>query len=211
VARVEVYPRAERHVLLVLILDSARVRTGLVQLEETWPTTVLREAARTVDRRARGLTVAEVRGGGLEIPDLVRSPTTRCAVELARACRQVLGDVTDGDVELEGVAKVLEEPEFHDPEPLKALLRFVESPRLIRASLARLDRQHDQDLDVWIGGENPVNALRPFSVVTRGFAQDGRRGVLAVLGPRRMAYQRAFHGIDLLGRALEESTGRLVG
>jgi heat-inducible transcriptional repressor len=187
------------------------VHTELVQLAENWPATVLREAARAVDRRARGLTVTAVRGGSLEIPDLVATPTSRCAVELASACSRVLGDVTDGDVELEGVANVLEEPEFHDPEPLKALLRFVESPRLIRAALARLDRQHDEDLDVWIGGENPVGALRSFSVVTRGFAQDGRRGVLAVLGPRRMAYQRAFHGIDLLGRALETTTGRRVG
>ena len=151
-----------------------------------------------------------MRTGGLETPDLVRTPTTRCAAELAGACRGVLGERADGEVELEGVANVLEEPEFHEPEPLKALLRFMESPRAIRAALARLDRQGGQELGVWIGDENPVGELRPFAVVTRGFAQEGRRGLLAVLGPRRMAYQRAFHGIDLLGRALEGTSDRPV-
>ena len=33
-------------------------------------------------------------------------------------------------------------------------------------------------------------------------------GLLAVLGPRRMSYQRAFHGMDILREALEPGPGR---
>lgn len=210
-AKVEVHPRSATRVLLVLILDNALVRTRLVELKTERPRGVVAEAGRILDRRARRLTVAEVRAGGLETVDLLRSPASTCAAELALGCRAALDELAEGEVELEGVANVLEEPEFHDPEPLKALLRFVESPRVIRRALARLDGQPDQELGVWIGDENPVGDLRRFAVVTRSFALDGRRGLMAVLGPRRMFYQRAFHGIDLLGRALDDRTGRLAG
>lgn len=211
VAKIEAHLRSASRVLLVMILDNSQVRTGLVELTKEYPRAAVEEAGRILDRWARRLTVAAVRAGGLEVPDLVRSPASICAGELAGGCRVAMDDLADGEVELEGVANVLEEPEFHDAEPLKALLRFMESPRAIRRALARLDRQQDHELGVWIGDENPVGDLRRFAVVTRGIALDGRRGVLAVLGPRRMFYQRAFHGIDLLGRALDENTGRLAG
>ena len=58
---------------------------------------------------------------------------------------------------------------------------------------------------VWIGRENPVGELRAFSILTGTFALEGRTGTLAVLGPRRMSYQRAFHGIDILREALGEA------
>ncbi|RKZ18145.1 hypothetical protein DRQ50_04295 [bacterium] len=210
VTRIEVHPRSASVVLLVLILENALVRTGLVDLQQERPRAVVAEAGRALSRRARRLTVARIRAGELETPDLMRSPASQCAAELARGCRLALDELAEGEVELEGVANVLEEPEFHHPEPLKALLRFVESPRAIRRALARLDRHRNRELGVWIGDENPVGDLRRFAVVTRGFALDGRRGMMAVLGPRRMSYHRALHGIDLLGRALDESIGGRV-
>ncbi len=202
VERLEVYPRGERRAFVVVILGNAQVRTGLVELGRSWPDAVLTEAAALLNRRLRGLTVADVRGGALDAPDLVGTPATRCAADLAKAGQRVMGDLEGGELELEGVANVLGEPEFLDPEPLRALLRFLESPRSIRQALDRLDRPGG--IGVWIGDENPVGDLRRFALVTRRFEADGRRGVLAVLGPRRMFYQRAFHGIDLLGRAIDD-------
>lgn len=210
VVRVEIYPRTARRALLAVVLDNAQVRTGLMSFAKDQTAGVLADAVSLLSRRAAGRTVDEVRGGALEPPDLLNSPASRCAEDLARETRRLLADLAEGEVELEGVANVLEEPEFQEPEPLQALLRFIESPRAIRQVVDRLDRQAGDGFGVWIGGENPVGGLRRFSVLTRRFALDGRRGVLAVLGPRRMGYQRAFHGMDLLGTAIDADPGRVA-
>jgi len=63
----------------------------------------------------------------------------------------------------------------------------------------------DQGFGVWIGHENPMGELRAFSILTGRFAWEGQTGTLAVLGPRRMSYQRAFHGIDILREALGQA------
>ncbi len=210
VVRVEVYPRTARRALLAVVLDNAQVRTGLVGFERDRAAGVLADAAALLTRRAAGRTVAEIRAGALEPPDLLGSPASRCATHLAGEARRLLADLAAGEVELEGVANVLEEPEFQEPAPLRELLRFLESPTVIREAVDHLDSQAGDGFGVWIGSENPVGGLQRFAVLTRRFAVDGRRGVLAVLGPRRMGYQRAFHGMDLLGSAIEADPGRVA-
>jgi transcriptional regulator of heat shock response len=69
--------------------------------------------------------------------------------------------------------------------------------------LQRLSREAEGDLGVWIGTENPIGELRSFSLLSSPFDVAGRQGVLAVLGPRRMPYQRAVSGIDVLRRSLQ--------
>jgi heat-inducible transcriptional repressor len=198
--RVEAYPRSLRRLLLVVTLENGMVRTGLVELDRDTPAHVVSEAGRMLSERVAGKTVGEIRDGALDAVDLMRNPVSRCAVDLAKRTRDLVDGAEVGEIEFEGVGQVLEQPEFHDPEPLKALIRFIQSPRSIRDTLDRLGPAGHDDLGVWIGGENPVGGLRQFAVLTGHIDLDGRQGMLAVVGPRRMPYQRAFQGIEILRR-----------
>ena len=111
--------------------------------------------------------------------------------------------MADGDLELMGVTNVLDEPEFSEPNRLKDLVRFLESPRAIRSALQRLSPENEDGIAVWIGSENPIDSLQTFSLVSAPYAVDGRRGVLAVLGLRRMSYDRAIGGMQMLARTLK--------
>lgn len=202
--QVDLIPRSRQRVLMVVILDNTRVRSGTVELSEAFAPGVLEQAAGLLTQRIRGRTVAEIRAGRWDAPDLIRTPASRCATHLARAARGLLQDLGEGDLGLDGVGNVLDEPEFREPEPLKELLRFIESPRTIRGTLDRLAGGQSGLFGVWIGAENPEARLRRFAVVTRAFEIDGRPGTLAILGPRRMAYQRAFQALEILSRLVRD-------
>lgn len=200
--RVELYPRSSTRVLMVVILENSQVRTGMVELSRQYSAAVIGQAASLISERVAGLTVGEIRCGALDTLDLVPNPVTRCAADIVCKGKELFPDSEQGEVQLEGVANVLGEPEFAHPEPLKALLRFIESPVAIRNALASLNEVNRGNVGVWIGAENPLGELRQFSVLTGRFALDGHQGMLAVLGPRRMWYQRAFHGIDALQQVM---------
>ena len=204
--RLELHPRSARRMFLVVILDNARVRTGLIELKEDYAPEVVQQAAALLSERLKGRTVTDIRGGCWESPDLLRTPASRCATALGMAGRSLFSGLGERELELEGVANVLNEPEFQEAEPLKALLRFIESPGNIRHSLDRLGSQDDQRFGVWIGSENPVGRLRRFTVLTGRFEMDGRPGTLAVLGPRRMSFQRVFQGIDIMRRFVKDQS-----
>lgn len=200
--RVELYPQSATKVLMVVILDNSQVRTGMVDLHHPQSDAVIQQAAQLICERVAGRTVAEIRGGILETVDLVCTPVSQCASTLLKQGRDLFHETEQGEVQLEGVANVLNEPEFGDPEPLKALLRFIESPPAIRKALGHLEGKNKDGVGIWIGQENPLGELQQFSMLTGRFDLDGQQGLLAVLGPRRMWYQRAFFGIDAMQQVM---------
>lgn len=208
--RVEVYPRSSRQALIVIILENAQVRTGLVELGESVAEAVIHEASLLLTERVKGMTVGQIRRGDLAAPDLVRSPISRCAFHLAGQGQVICDGLEEEGVELGGLQNVLEEPEFLESGPLKELIRFIGSPVNIRQSLDRLDKEAGDGLGIWIGQENPLDRLRGFSIMTRRFDLDGRPGLLAVLGPRRMAFLRALQGIDMVRQVVGEETGSVI-
>ena len=201
--RLELYPKEGRRILMVLVLENALVRTGTIAVEEEFTPPVLQDAARILSERISGLSVREIRDGALDGLDANDDQAERCARELAHQGSDLFSDVEEGDLELMGVANVLDEPEFSEPERLKKLVRFLESPRTIRSALQRLSPENEDGIAVWIGSENPIDELQPFSLVSSPFAMEGRRGVLAVLGLRRMSYDRAIQGMQVLVRSMK--------
>ncbi len=200
--RIDLYPKEGRRILVVLVLENALVRSGMLMTDREYGPAVVEEAARLLSERITGRTAAEIRTRILPTFEAAASPAGGCAREIAGRGRDLFADVEESDIELEGVADLLRQPEFSEPAPLKSLIRFLESPRLIRDVLQRLSPPADDAIAVWIGSENPVDELRPFSLLSSRFDVGGRRGILAVLGPRRMLYPRAVSGIDILLRGL---------
>ena len=202
--RLDLYPKEGRRILMVLVLDNALVRTGTIAVEQTFTPEILQDAARILSERINGRTIREIRDGALEGLDASDDPAERMARDLAVQSDDIFSDVEQGELELMGVANVLDEPEFSEPDRLKNLVRFLESPRTIRSTLRRLSPENDDGIAVWIGSENPVDELRAFSLVSSPYDFDGRRGVLAVLGLRRMSYDRAIEGMQVLVRTLKD-------
>jgi heat-inducible transcriptional repressor len=207
VQRVECYRRGGGRVLMVVILDNEAVRTGLVTLPDDPPEQVVAAAGRLLSEQLSGRSLREATAAAPGAVDLVDTPVTRCAARLSRAGRELLRGADAGEIQFDGVASVLGAPEFQEPAPLRALLRFLESPEAMRDTLAQLGARTADGFGVWIGQENPVDALQCFTVMTRRVALDGRVGMVAVLGPRRMPYLRALHGLDSLRRELGAAAG----
>lgn len=207
VQRVECFRRGGGRVLMVVMLDDAAVRTGIVTLPDDPPEQVVAAAGRLLSARVAGRSLREAAAGLPDTVDLVDTPVSRCAARLGRAGRELLRGADAGEIEFDGVASMLVAPEFQEPAPLRALLRFLESPEGMRQVLQRLGEGTHEGFGVWIGQENPVAELRCFTVMTRRVPLDGRTGVVAVLGPRRMPYLRALHGLDALRSELGGAAG----
>jgi len=203
--KVELYPRSSNQILMVVLLENGLTRTGMVGLPGNYPIAVIKEAGELISRRVQGCTVKEIQNGMLDSLDLIQTPATQCAAYLAEAGKPIFDSLETGEMQLDGLGNVLEEPEFHDPDPLKALLRFIESPAAIRLSFGKLGLAMGPGYGVWIGEEIPLHGMRSFTILTSSFKLDGRDGLLAVMGPRRMSYQRAFHGMDIVKEAILES------
>ncbi len=93
-----------------------------------------------------------------------------------------------------------EQPEFATTERLQNLMRVTERRDLLREAL---ERRLGGGLTITIGGEHEDPKLMPFTLVTSSYRAGPLSGVIGVMGPTRMPYEKII--------ALVDHTSRLVG
>jgi heat-inducible transcriptional repressor len=107
---------------------------------------------------------------------------------------------------LQGLPYMLEKPEFQDVRKVRNLVGVLEEKvALMRWVLSRAD---SEQVSVSIGREHTHEALEDCAIVTARYAAGkNRQGVIAILGPRRMAYRQI---IPLVSR-MASAVGNILG
>jgi heat-inducible transcriptional repressor len=196
-----------RHIELV----SLQPRLGLVILVTTdgavrqvmthWPVDADQETlsplADTMAASLRGLTADEVAARAAGAGDL-----SRAALEqIAAAMRGMTA--SGAAVRHSGLEHVLSQPEFSDSEGAQELLTLLGGGAFVSAMLPRLEE--GPGVQVFIGQENPTGELRRLGIVVSTYGVDGEVvGVLGVVGPTRMAYDRSISSVRYMARLMSD-------
>ncbi len=110
----------------------------------------------------------------------------------------VLGHGSDsGTVWKQGWEHLLREPEFEERNSLRNLTKFVEDVEKRLSSQAGMAGWlPTKAMEVYIGKENPFSRVKDFTIIVRRYSIDsGEEGLVAMVGPRRMEYEK---NIELL-------------
>lgn len=90
---------------------------------------------------------------------------------------------------LSGKNKVLYQPEFSDLQRVRELLTFFEQNDIFRL----VENTETQGMNVKIGKENQVTAMRDCTVITVPYElNEDETGTIAIVGPTRMEYQKVI-------------------
>jgi heat-inducible transcriptional repressor len=181
---------AWQRALAIFVSSSRLVQTRLLVLPEDWQQEELDALSAVWNERFSGLTLGEVRARLLAVMAEEKAAFDTLferAMELGR--QAFVGQELEEELHFDGAANILEVPEFAEPGRMRALVRAMEEK-------SRLCRLLDQCLcadrvRIFIGGELPLPELAGLSLVTAPYRREGHVvGVLGVIGPTRMAYER---------------------
>lgn len=138
-------------------------------------------------------------------------------VRLARTTAKLLSALSGG-VGLSGVVSKNKEEfyEFGLPHLLEnatergdidEVCRLAEVLDLIDEKVdVLLDKVKDGETRIFIGKENPISGISGYSMVVSPYtSKDGDRGVIALIGPKRMEYAKNKSLIDYVKRLLSSS------
>lgn len=105
-----------------------------------------------------------------------------------------------------GLTQILGEPEFADSERLRGVIEILEHGLGLAAISANLPREGVQ---VLLGGEPPLEDVPHITLILARFGDDADPGgVLGVVGPTRMGYERAVPTVGYVARLMR---GLLAG
>jgi heat-inducible transcriptional repressor len=202
--RIELISATEGKVLLVMTLRAGGVRTVFVDVPAVIPPGALISVAQVLNERLGGLSLADVRAtlvSRLRDAAPAGDPTATELLNIfIQSAEEWLEAPGGGSLHLGHASVLAEQPEFQDGPRLKGLLELTERTDLLRSMLS--ERKGVKGLTITIGAEHSDPVLAGFTIITSEYSVGDLRGVIGVMGPTRMPYERVI--------GLVEGTSALV-
>jgi heat-inducible transcriptional repressor len=185
-----------RRVVAVLVDRAGVVHNRIVEEADASDQEELDRLGRWLTDQFAGLTLQQMREELLR-----RVSEERAGLALARKALEPAAGETAGELFVEGMANLLDEPAFADLDRMRAVLKTLEEKSRLVDLLGRV--LDGEGVQVVIGSENPLPGLADCSLVTSTYgAGDRVLGTVGVVGPTRMEYARTVALVDHLAKVL---------
>jgi len=206
--QVEFLALSNQRVLVILVINKREVQNRIIRTARPYTPSELQQAANYINSMCRGNDLWDVRDKLLRDLRKTREHMNRImmvTVEIAE--KGLVAEQTEDDVVVAGQTHLMEYGDLADMEKLRNLFDAFGQKRDI---LHLLDESLKANgLQIFIGNESGYDVLDDCSVVSAPYEVNGHRiGVLGIVGPTRMPYERIIPLVDitakLLGAALNQ-------
>lgn len=206
--QLEFLPLSENRVLVILVTNEREVQNRIIQLERPLSEAQLKAAADLVNQRYAGADLPDVKARLVQEMEEARSRIDEymsAALELANQALQ--SDTQDDDYVVAGENYLLGQATPDDMDKLRELFDAFERKRDLLELLERSSRA--DGVQIFIGEEAGYEVFGDFSVITSPYSQGNQTlGVLGVIGPTRMAYERVIPMVDVTARMLSAALSK---
>ena len=190
--------------LLVALLQEGTLHRRLLVQSEPLVQEQLDFLARRLTVELRGRPAIDVAGWTNARSPLDVAVRDTLAYLMKRVDQQALTEVW-----YDGVRFLLDQPEFARSDKAREILQAFEQRRIL-AEIADAVTT-DSGIQVLIGDENAAPALQECSVVATRYRTGSAAGVIGVIGPIRMRYDRAIATLEYLGNVMSGLWAELCG
>jgi heat-inducible transcriptional repressor len=201
---IEFLPLSERRLLAILVFDDRDVQNRVVQLDRPIPAEELRRAAAALNEQFRGQTLEQVRQSIIDQLSQMRDQMNQGMGDAISVAQQLFPEQApraDMELVVAGETKLMGFAELSSVEKLRRLFDAFNEKRDILQLLDLSLKGHG--VQIFIGQESGYQILDDCSVVTAPYSTDsGAVGVIGVIGPTRMAYERVIPVVDLTAKLL---------
>lgn len=204
VTQIEFLSLSENRVLAILVFDDREVQNRILQLDRHYAPEQLRRAAALLNEQFRGRTLDQVRQEMLSELAATRERLNQGMLDAVTMAQQLFPPAQAGQGLEYVIAGETNLMGFSELSSVDKLRRLFEAFNEKRDLLNLLDLSiRGQGVQIFIGQESGHEILGDCSVITAPYSTDsGAVGVLGVIGPTRMAYERVIPVVDLTARLL---------
>jgi len=204
VKQVEFVPLSDKRVLVILILSDGEIDNRVIRLDREYSKDELEEFARFLNTEYLDRPLAEVRDRlERELHDVRTDMSQRMQLMIEVAGRVLEEEQTENndDLLVAGETNLMTHSDLSDVTTLRDIFQAFEQKRDIYHLLEQCVSA--EGVQIFIGKEAGYDVLHECSLITSPYAVDGAVvGVMGVIGPKRMAYDKVIPVVDITSRLL---------
>ena len=203
IRHIEFLPLSEQRILSIVVLNDHEVQNRVIETDRNYSQSELQQVSNYLSAEFAGKSVSAVRRGLLDAMQADQQHMNVLMTSAIQVANEIFreGDADSDDYVMAGETNLMTFAELSSVEKLKELFEAFGRKRDI---LHLLDRCLSADgVQIFIGQESGYKAFDGVSLVTSTYQTDDQvLGVLGVIGPTRMEYDRVIPIVDVTARLL---------
>ncbi|MCK4869694.1 MAG: heat-inducible transcription repressor HrcA [Gammaproteobacteria bacterium] len=196
---IEFLPLTENRILVILVVNNHEVQNRIIYCENSYTKNRLQEVGNYLTAKYAGHDLVAIRASVINSMHADRGDMeliTKSVLDIADKAFE-----RDDDYVVAGQTNLLDMVDDAGVEKLRSIFSAFAKKRDI---LHILDKCLDADgVQIYIGEESGYDAFDECSLVTKPYEVAGQIvGVLGVVGPKRMSYERVVSAVDVTAKLL---------
>jgi len=193
----------ENRVLVVLVFNNQNIQNRIIELDKSVTADELIKIANFLNEQCVGKSLANAKQVLIERMELIRSTTNDFMLSVIEATDSVFAEQIEQKIPflVSGQSNLLNYQELANADKLKSLFHAFDHHSDM---LNLLDKSMNaQGVQVFIGQECGNEIYQDCSIVTTPYEVEGEvMGVLGVVGPSRMNYEKVVPKVDITAKIL---------
>ncbi len=200
---IEFMPLSDNRILAILVINEKEVQNTVIRVDRHYTAAELQQSANYLNSELAGRELLDVRHRILKELRETKVGMEQMMQQAITMAEQVFDQPSSSsnsdDFVMSGQTCLMGFEELSNIEKLRGLFEAFNEKQQI---LQLLDRCIDGDgVQIFIGEESGYGVLNECSMVTSGYQVDGEvLGILGVIGPTRMAYERVIPIVDVTAK-----------
>ncbi|WP_305907168.1 heat-inducible transcriptional repressor HrcA [Methylomarinum sp. Ch1-1] len=198
---IEFLPLSKTRVLVILVTNDQQVHNKIINTDKEFSAAELQQASNYLNSIYSGRSISEVRQALLKELEQDQKRVNQGMIDAVNMAQLAFDHKPQEDYVLSGQTNLMGFSELSNMERLKQLFDAFNQKRSI---IHLLDKcQHADGVQIFIGEEAGYQAFEPCSLVTSPYMVNKEVvGVLGVIGPTRMAYEKVIPFVDMTAKLL---------
>lgn len=197
--QISIIPIDQKRVVAVLVTNTGHVENKQVVIPEDIS---IKEVVKTCEIVNKSLTGTPLNGVLEKLEFEIKPEIAKTMAKYEELCSffyDAFSDFQDkatDDVFFGGKTNILRQPEYNEPEKIKEIISKLENVELVKNI-----ETDDKEIKVYIGNEN--NFDPDTTVIKTSYNVNGEVGTLAIIGPKRMEYDKVVTLLNFLKNYIE--------
>lgn len=194
--QVEVVPINNENVIAIVITDKGHVENKSINIKGSNLEEV-RKIVELINKIIVGTPIDEVSYRlECDIKPIISQYVTQYET-LYNAFYNAFNDFKESnDIKMQGKSNILELPEFNTVDKIKNIVNVLDNENVISSI-----REDSNDINIYIGKESNIDD--DLTVIKTKYNVNGDEGTIAILGPKRMEYDRVVSLLEFIKSNIE--------
>ena len=200
----------ERQILAVIVVEGNVIRNEMISVDEPLTDEMLLKLNILLNTHLTGLSIDEINLAMITALKEQAGIHSDIIATVMDAVAEAIKGEEDLEIYTSGANNFFKYPELADNERASELIgTFEEKKALAKLATENLADEQNTGIQVYIGEESPIKAMKDCSVVTATYElEEGMRGSIAIIGPKRMDYEKVVASLKTMKDELERIYSR---